>query len=334
MTRHMAPPMARETGRDEPVAVPVPRTLRLQAAERLLAPEQTNRRVAARRFLETAPQFGIDLDLMWGVVEKNAHPDVREVALIVPGAGATGMLFVSTPRPGPAHGHQERVASVGAAIRGVRDGVGHPIDLIQALPEPHEQWTIEACRDAGMTGLGPLGYLRRPTQPADRGDLDRTPAPGFRLLPVSELSARHRRSVLIRVLDRTYIDTRDCPELCGLRQTARILESHEATGVFDPSLWWILGPASDPAADPCGCLLLSRWSEGGDIELVYIGLAPEARRRGLGAGLLRFAIRAAANRGVEAMTCAVDLRNQPATRLYESFGFRSRGSRVPFVLGV
>ena len=38
-------------------------------------------------------------------------------------------------------------------------------------------------------------------------------------------------------LDRSYVDTMDCPELCGMRATADILASHKATGEFDPSLW-------------------------------------------------------------------------------------------------
>jgi ribosomal protein S18 acetylase RimI-like enzyme len=71
------------------------------------------------------------------------------------------------------------------------------------------------------------------------------------------------------------------------------------------------------------------------VELVYIGLGPDLRARGLGDRLLRDALGLAAARRkrdcADAITCAVDRRNQPALRLYKRHGFREISGRIAFV---
>ena len=67
------------------------------------------------------------------------------------------------------------------------------------------------------------------------------------------------------------------------------------------------------------------------VELVYIGLGPGLRGRGVGRRVLEHALGAVS--GVEAaeVTCAVDRSNTPALRLYEGLGFSEFTSRVAFV---
>lgn len=57
-------------------------------------------------------------------------------------------------------------------------------------------------------------------------------------------------------------------------------------------------------------------------ELVYLGVVPEARGRGIGRALLAQAIRDTAEMGLPQMGLAVDVANQPAVRLYEEAGFK------------
>ena len=64
--------------------------------------------------------------------------------------------------------------------------------------------------------------------------------------------------------------------------------------------------------------LLNPASQGQCVELVYLGLALFARGRGLGRRLLRHGIRLLRGRRERLMTLAVDDRNAPALRLYES----------------
>ena len=135
------------------------------------------------------------------------------------------------------------------------------------------------------------------------------------------------RAALIRALDRTYEATLDCPELCGLRDTADVLESHRSTGVFDPALWWLVFLNEQPH----GCMLLNRCPDHGTVELVYLGLSPELRSRRIGSRLLELGLAAIDSTGGTPITCAVDLRNAPALRLYGRLGFREFGRRVALV---
>ncbi|MEW6401535.1 MAG: GNAT family N-acetyltransferase [Chloroflexota bacterium] len=59
----------------------------------------------------------------------------------------------------------------------------------------------------------------------------------------------------------------------------------------------------------------------GEIELTYIGVAPEARGQGLGKGLLEQFLFAAREQGYTRVTLSVETDNQAAVRLYEKAGF-------------
>ncbi len=252
---------------------------------------------------------------------------VRQVCLAVPGAGKTAAMVLSGPGSDRAE-HAERVASLNAACRdlGVPAKVGgRVVRLAQALPEPDEPWAVDAFVEAGFTKVGDLVYMRRPfSEPLGGGD-QHWPT-GVAVRPVVSLEAD--RAVLIEALDRTYRDTLDCPELCGLRDTADVLESHRATGIFDPKLWWL----ATLEGRPHGCILLARAPEHRSVELVYLGLSPELRGRGVGSRLLHLGLsRVLAGPEADSIACAVDQRNGPALRLYQRFGFREFGKRVALV---
>ena len=126
------------------------------------------------------------------------------------------------------------------------------------------------------------------------------------------------------------MDTLDCPELCGLRRTDDVIASHLATGVFHPETWWLVFEDGEPE----GCVLMSHCPEHDSVELVYLGLSPRLRRRGLGERLLRCAIARCARYSAASVTCAVDRRNAPAVALYERLGFRAFASRIALVRGL
>ena len=128
-------------------------------------------------------------------------------------------------------------------------------------------------------------------------------------------------------LEASYVDSLDCPELYGVRDTADVLDSHLATGQWNPSLWWLV----ERAQSALGVALFNPLGDGVGCELVYVGLGPELRGLGLGRTLLWKGIAACAARGMREMTCAVDRRNAPAMRLYESLGFREFARREAFV---
>ena len=292
-------------------AVRIPRELELSAASRLVSEAAGPRSQAARRLVTAAAMHGIDLSLMWGTVDRasDGRPvRVRQACLAVPGSGKTAAMVLSGPGT-ERSGHGERVAALEAACRAMQEpGAlgGRVVRLAQALPEPDEPWAVRAYLDAGFTKVGDLVYMRRPLSEP----LDSAPGEwpdGITVRPVASLEAD--RGMLIEALDRSYQQTLDCPELCGLRETADVLESHRATGVFDHKIWWIAFRDSQPQ----GCILLARAPEHRSVELVYLGLSPELRGRGVGAGLLRLGLaRIVGSAEAHHIACAVDLRNTPA----------------------
>jgi ribosomal protein S18 acetylase RimI-like enzyme len=277
-----------------------------------------------------AATHGIDLSLMWGTVDRasDGRPiRVRQVCLAVPGSGRTAMLVLSGPGPGgEAREHAERVASANAACEFLAGTeMGRDIRLAQALPEPKESWATRAFLDAGFRKVGDLAYLRRPMLDLPDAAPPEWPE-GITVEPIADLKGADRAR-LLAALERSYVDTLDCPELCGLRETEDVLESHRTTGIFNPQLWWIISVRGDPQ----GCMLFSHCPEHSSVELVYLGISPVLRGKRLGAALLTMGLGALRGVMAEQVTCAVDLRNTPAQRLYARLGFHEFGRRIALV---
>lgn len=309
----------------------IPAPLIQSAAERLVSVPARSRRVAARQLIESAPAHGIDLSLVWGTIDDSGPlPRVSQACLIVPTPGRTAMIYVSGPddgprAPDPSTQHAHRVATLGAAFDAIRESMTDRVALAQALIAPVEHWAHQACLDAGMRQIAELSYQKL-VIPSER--LPNPPLPhGVELLPAGDVTQPGPRAALARALERSYIDTQDCPELCGLREVDDVIDSHRATGRHDPALWWVVSLRGQPE----GALLLSPFPEQASVELVYLGVGPVLRGKGLGQVLMEHAIDAAANAGALEMTCAVDMNNPRALRLYKRLGFRSIDRRLALV---
>jgi ribosomal protein S18 acetylase RimI-like enzyme len=305
---------------------------------------------AARRFLDSARSLGIDLGCLWATIDDAADPPtIGEVCLAVPGSGRTANIFLSTAPPppppaprrraaepppnGPAgtRAHADRVALVNEACRVLAAsgaGPGRGTRLAQALLEPDEQPAAAALAAAGFIRLGDLEYLQRalprssPPRAEDLGG-------GFRLRSIKALG---NLDALAQALESSYVDTLDCPELSGLRDIADVIDSHRAVGRHDPALWWVLfESAGGEPQRPAGCLLLNPVPETESVELVYLGLAPRVRGRGLGRAMLEFGLARVAGGRWRWITCAVDTRNTPALELYRRAGFERFSRRLPMV---
>lgn len=122
----------------------------------------------------------------------------------------------------------------------------------------------------------------------------------------------------INTILESYIDTLDCPEISGLRKGEDIIESHKHTGLFCPDSWFIL---EREGKDIAVILLNDSELEHSTYELVYMGVVPEARGRGIGKKLLLKAFELAKKKNIRYIRLAVDTRNTPAIRLYKKFGF-------------
>jgi ribosomal protein S18 acetylase RimI-like enzyme len=117
----------------------------------------------------------------------------------------------------------------------------------------------------------------------------------------------------------TYEGSLDMPELEGARSLDDALDGHRGNGRFAPELWR-LGRVPDHP-DEAAVLLLSAAAADRDAwEVVYLGLTPAARGRGLGARAIAHALELARPHA-DALELAVDVRNRPALRLYAAACF-------------
>lgn len=293
-------------------------SLREAAAEALVRRQGGDARAAGRRFLEAAREHRIDLRNMWASVSAGGR--VRQVCLAAPGAGRTATFFTSLARTDAEVEEQSAVIARAAAAAG--EGLG------QTLLDPTETVAARAYLGAGFMRLARLAYLSRAlpaSTHAPEADAEDWGA------GVAVRAHDGDEAPLLRALERSYIDTMDCPALCRLRTPEDVLASHRATGVYDPSMWWVVRDAEGPE----GAMLLSAVPATGHVELVYLGLGPRLRGRGLASRLLSFGMARAGARaealGVREITCAVDLENAPALRLYERQGFRRIAEREALV---
>ncbi len=132
---------------------------------------------------------------------------------------------------------------------------------------------------------------------------------------------------LCGVVEQTYIGTRDCPELNGLRDTPDVLAGFEAIGVFDSRRWLL---ARHGGRD-IGCVLLADHPDLDQWELVYMGLAADARGRGWGIQLVRQAQWLTRCAGRPRIVLAVDAANVPAISAYSAAGFVAWDRRSVFL---
>lgn len=296
----------------------IPESLLESAAERLVTVPAHERRSAARLLIRNAPVHNIDLSLLWGVVGEDPGV-VAQTCLLVPAAGRTGMLYLSAPNevfPQSKQQHQARVELLRAVFAEVDASMPNRIRLLQTLTGAGEEWADQACLEAGMTTIGTLAYLKRSI--SRRESAPSVLPSDVRLCPVGDMNADPDRRVLGIALERSYIETKDCPGLCDLRAIDDVIDSHQATGEYNPALWWVV----QAEGEPHGALLLARYPDQSVMELVYLGLSPTLRKRGIGRALMEHAIETTRRVGVAEMTCAVDTHNGDAMRLYERLGFR------------
>ena len=123
------------------------------------------------------------------------------------------------------------------------------------------------------------------------------------------------------------METLDCPGLAEMRTPADILDGHLAAGEHDAALWTIA--SLDGRA--VGALLMSPSAATDSVEVVYLGLVPAVRGRGLGRAMLAHGMLLAAGRPERTLALAVDARNTPAVALYARTGFRTARRREAFV---
>jgi mycothiol synthase len=253
-----------------------------------------------------------DLDAA-GLLVARDGPEVvaAMLAAVLPGGGAA----VWPPRVAPGVGDAVTDALAGRAVAWLRD---RGVKAAQAVLAADELAAARPLLRHGFAHVTSLWYLRHHLE-----------------LSATVLGAAERLRltnsvgdlVLIRdTLARTYEGTEDFPELNGVRTPDDAMAGYRAGGA-DAARSWL----AFQEGEPVGVLLVNPTPDWGGWDVAYVGVVPEARRRGVGSELMRHALIEAKAAGVPHVSLAVDVRNQPARELYRQLGFESFDRREVFL---
>ncbi len=197
------------------------------------------------------------------------------------------------------------------------------ICLAQALLETDQGLPAQRLRRAGFRYITDLLYL---VSGRDRFPTEQ-PATPLCFEPWNEQRHAYR---MAQIVEATYEQTLDCPEFNGLRDIADVLDGYRAIGQSGCRQWLIVRHAGQDV----GCLLLADHPDHDQWELVYMGLRSEARGRGWGIDMVRYAQWLAFCAGRKRLVLAVDVNNHPAKRMYAEAGFSSWDQRAIFIRSI
>ncbi len=260
-------------------------------------------------FMDFAAQQGFALDHLWA-----AYRGRRPIAasLIIPGAGRAAMFFVS-----PVMERSDAPVTTELVKKSCQGQDTASVRIIQALLDPEQRLEADALHAAGFTTIAQLQYMQCRTQGA-------SPTP-HGLGPSTQVVnwTPQRQGLFAQAILSSYQDTLDCPRLVGMRDIDDIIASHMASGQFVPELWSVVLSHDEPVA----VVLFNRLPEQRALELVYLGVSPAWRRRGVAKKLVGLGLSQAQRHGAGSMILAVDEANTPAKRLYSEMGFVNKARK-------
>lgn len=253
--------------------------------------------------------------------EANLQGTIAAAALAVAQAGKTAVVW-------PPRQFEEAIAAevTQRLMDALQTELRHAgIRIAQALLESDETHQGEALQRAGFDRVGDLLYMISLPQQIRFVSPDEPLQPETNLEFVPYSTTNPER--LEQVVEATYRETLDCPQLDGVRNIRDVLEGYRANGEFDPKRWFIIRQSDTDV----GCLLLTDYPDTGHWELVYMGLVPEVRGQRLGIEVVRYAQNLARLAGRDRLILAVDAENKPAFDMYVQAGFEVWDRRRVFL---
>ena len=185
--------------------------------------------------------------------------------------------------------------------------------VVKTVLEGNDLQTAALLKENGFPKVASLHYMSVSTQTVLKAPVADALAS---FVHVEDL-APERLEIVFGQVEKNSLD---CPEFQGMLTTQEALQGFYRQDVHAPAHWYLARCEGEDA----GILLLAPHPESTNWELMYMGLVPAWRGRGLGIQMVNEALHRAREAGMEEVILAVDERNTPARRLYEQFGFRSR----------
>jgi len=288
------------------IVVRLARPSELSPACDLLAEYRPLRRHAVQAKAYLTPLTNGTIDPAGLLVAEDALGELLGAILTLRLDGAMGIVWP----PGVAAGHDHEAvedALVSSACSQLRT---HGVKVAQWLPRSGDDDGVASLERQGFACVTRLSLWRRDLTVA--AGLPRTRA-ALEFVPFPE--AEDFTSSLLA----SYEGSLDCPESVGHRTSAELMAAHgPPPSQSEAALWYV----ARHEALPIGVVLLNRGETPASGELNYIGVVTDARSRGFGRELMRFAIRRSVEVGFRNLTLSVDVRNEIALQLYRSLGFR------------
>jgi GNAT superfamily N-acetyltransferase len=214
--------------------------------------------------------------------------------------------------------HEAGVLAVELALKRSQD---YGVSLSQVVG-PHGESNWDAILEqSGFTRLTNLIYMARSIHIENARVLEPCGHNGRWVTYSAEAEP-----LFCEAIERSYVQSMDCPEIANMRTARQSLLSHRAVGNFDPAKWFVLSEGDRPQ----GVLLLNRVCNEPLIEIVYMGVSQVARGRGVGDALMRKALRVAEANSMR-LILAVDARNEPAKRFYVRWRFAEIERRAAWI---
>jgi len=167
----------------------------------------------------------------------------------------------------------------------------------------------------GFVELGNMVFMQRPTP---RGLRSLWHSEKKEIAPIELIPYRQcmNDAQLAALIEQTYEDSSDFPELQGYRTGMQAILSHREQGEFQPDAWYVIrGKGQD-----IGVLFFSSHEEVGQTELIYVGITPRYRKQGLGKKAVALAL-SRLDGQKKTVFLGVDTRNLAAVKVYTSLGF-------------
>jgi ribosomal protein S18 acetylase RimI-like enzyme len=265
--------------------------------------EEAQYRVQAEAFCEAAVSAWPSIVRVWGAFRKG---DLAGSLLVQLQPGRSAILW--PPRIVVGEPRDTARGLVDATIQTLSPTDLH---LIQALLPTDVGEDVEILTAAQFRHFSDLLYLVCPDS-------------GFPEVPLSSTLeymaiAQGNESRLAKLVEATYVGTRDCPAVNGLRSIEDVLLGYRATGEYDSQGWLLVRHRGEDI----GCLIIADHPRHSTRELIYMGLIPTARQKGFGTSIIRNALWLTGKAKRQRLVLAVDAENEPALRTYASAGFQA-----------
>jgi ribosomal protein S18 acetylase RimI-like enzyme len=227
------------------------------------------------------------------------------VAWAYPTPGRTAVVWPPQLRPGePASSAARLLASVDLFLR------RQSVQLGQATPLPAQRDQIAWLTAEGYLPAAEILFLACPADQFPEAP-PRTELTFQPYLPAD-------RNRLERLLKQTYRHSQDCPQLHKLRDVRDVVDGYQQATGANSANWFFLRHEGRDA----GCLLLADHPDQDALEIMYLGLIPQARGCGWGFQATRQALWLARCAGRQRVSLAVDAHNQAALGVYVAAGFQ------------